>query len=330
MIDIALPIGIAVGVMYIIVVLSAWFIPAKKAVLQLAVLSSILIVVGFFLSPHDGAGVWKVYANRAFSLIAIWVTALLLDNIKQKSKILEAVNVHLDREVAKQTKQLTARNRELEQFVYIASHDLQEPLRTVNSFTEFLSSNYGEAFDEKGKKSMRFMTEAVTRMQVLIHDLLEYARIGTDVQLSNVDCAQLMHNLKADLASHLTDTNTTLIIGSLPKVQVYETEFRLLIQNLISNAIKFRKEQVPPHIEISAKIKNGDWLFSVSDNGIGITKKYQERIFSIFQRLHPKSEYEGSGIGLAHCHKIVALHGGEIWVESQQDVGSTFYFTIPK
>jgi len=238
---------------------------------------------------------------------------------KEAQKALEAFN-----------QQLQAKNKELDQFAYVASHDLQEPLKTVCSFTEFLASDYGEHFDDIGKKSMQFITEATGRMQQLIKGLLDYSRIGRDRTLNVVDCNQIINDIKSDLSSYIKESKASFKIGKLPKVKGYETELRLLFQNLITNGIKFRRKDVIPEITITAENKNNQWVFAVKDNGIGIEDKYQERIFIIFQRLHERSKYAGTGIGLAHCQKIAELHGGKVWLESKVNEGSTFYFSIPR
>lgn len=224
--------------------------------------------------------------------------------------------------------QLQTKNKELEQFAYVASHDLQEPLRTVTSFTELLAEEYSHLFDETGHKSIRFITEATGRMSDLIKGLLDYGRIGLNRELKTVDCAKLLKEIQNDLTSVIADTNAILESDALPKIQAYETEMRMLFQNLITNAIKFRKPEITPHISITSESVNGGWKFDVKDNGIGIAEQYKERIFVIFQRLHTRDQYEGIGMGLAHCKKIVELHGGTIWVDSQSGRGSTFSFTI--
>ncbi len=228
----------------------------------------------------------------------------------------------------KNFEEIKRKNKELEQFVYIASHDLQEPLRTLSSFTKLLEKEYPMEKDENSSTYVRFINEATKRMSRLVKGLLDYSRIGATKELSEVDCNTLIMGVEDDLALTIGDTETILTIGNLPTIKGYTTELRLLFQNLISNAIKFRAKNRSPHISISAEIIPGFWKFSVKDNGIGIENQYHERIFAIFQRLHNQSEYKGTGIGLAHCRKVVEMHGGKIWVESIPTVGSTFYFTI--
>lgn len=227
-------------------------------------------------------------------------------------------------------RQLEARNRELEQFAYVASHDLQEPLRTVISFVGLLKRGYQDKLDERGHEYLKFVVDASVRMSQLIKGLLEYSRIGTNRELSQVNISDLIQNIIDDLAAHINQTEAVISVAQMPQIMGYKTELRLLFQNLISNAIKFRKADQSPMIRIGVKEEKSYWLFSVNDQGIGIDPNYQEQIFSLFQRLHGIEKYEGTGIGLAHCHKIADLHGGKIWVESALNEGSTFFFSIAK
>lgn len=228
------------------------------------------------------------------------------------------------------SQQLQNKNKELEQFTYVASHDLQEPLRTITSFSEMLASKYKDQFDDTGKKSLQFILDATGRMRQLIKGLLDYGRLGKSESKEDINCNDLMSHLKKDLDTSLNESATVLEIHDLPIVKGYSVELRLLFQNLISNAMKFSKPNESPVIQVKAKKKRGQVVFSVQDNGIGIAKEHRDRIFEIFQRLHNKNDYEGTGIGLAHCRKIVELHGGQIWVESEPENGSTFYFSLPK
>ncbi|WP_301399845.1 sensor histidine kinase [Polaribacter huanghezhanensis] len=229
---------------------------------------------------------------------------------------------------SKYVKKLEDKNKELEQFSYIASHDLQEPLRTITSFSNILYSEYNDKLDDQAKQIFTFIKQATDRMSSLIKNLLDYSRIGHKEKFTEVNCNLLLEDISTDLTTLITKTNTTLKFKNLPIVEAYPTEFRLLFQNLISNAIKFSKKGTPPIIQIKATNKKHGWEFSVKDNGIGIAKEFKKKIFTIFQRLHVREEYEGVGIGLAHCRKVVHLHGGEIWVKSKPNEGSTFYFTI--
>lgn len=223
---------------------------------------------------------------------------------------------------------LEQKNKELEQFTYIASHDLQEPLRTVTGLVNLLKKKYSENIDEVGLKSMDFMVQATSRMKNLIKALLDYSRLGNSLELEKVDLTDLLEVVRRDLSSLLTETNSKLIVHKLPNIKCYKTNVALMFQNLISNSVKFRKDGVDPMIEISARKLKNEWEFTVQDNGIGIKEEHSKKIFTIFQRLHGKEEYEGTGIGLAHCEKIVNQHRGRIWVEQNGKPGTCFKFTL--
>jgi PAS domain S-box-containing protein len=226
-------------------------------------------------------------------------------------------------------KELELKNKELEQFAYVASHDLQEPLRTTSSFAELLQQQYQGRLDERADKYLTFINQSSERMKVLIKDLLDYSRIGRKKEKEYVDCNLILQEVLDDLNAAIKETQAEINVAALPVFHGYPTEIKQLFQNLIINAIKFRKKNTPPQIKISAIKINGQWEFACNDNGIGIEEEHRERIFIIFQRLHTRNDYEGSGIGLAHCKKIVELHGGKIWIESMPGEGSTFNFTIP-
>ena len=220
--------------------------------------------------------------------------------------------------------------KELEEFAYVSSHDLQEPVRTIASFVELFKENYQDKLDDEAKQYLEYMQGASLRSQQLIIDLLHYSRIGKEKELTKVDMNEIMDEVTNDLSAQIKDSNAELEIGSLPIISGYRTELRLLLQNLISNAIKFTKPGNAPKINVRCTEKASVYEFAIADNGIGIDEKYFDRIFVIFRRLHGKSEYEGTGIGLAHCKKVAELHQGKIWVTSKVGDGSTFHFTIPK
>ncbi len=247
------------------------------------------------------------------------VLASIID-ISERKKIEEELQLY--------TKKIEAKNKELEQFTYIASHDLQEPLNTIGSFIKVIEENSDREFSDLEKDSFLFINQAASRMKELIKGLLDYSRLGKKAKVKKLDSALLLQAVCHDLDFRIRETNAQINIGELPKIYAFETELRLLFQNLISNAIKFIKPNTKPIISITAEKKNSHWQFSVTDNGIGIEAKYKEKIFIIFQRLHGRDEYDGTGIGLAHCRKIIELHNGDIWVESVVGKGSTFYFTI--
>ena len=258
------------------------------------------------------------------------VTAAIRDisEKKQLENEIREANLSLEKKVKQRTAELEIKNKELEQFAYVASHDLQEPLRTTSSFVELLRKQYHGKIDENADRYINYVIQASDRMKTLIKDLLDYSRIGREKQFEPVDCNVAFTEVIADLAKVIKENKASITASKLPVVNAFPTELKLLFQNLISNSIKFQKAGIAPHIDISATRENGHWHFKFHDNGIGIEKQYQQRIFIIFQRLHNRSVYEGSGIGLAHCKKIVELHGGTIWVESEAGKGSTFHFTI--
>jgi signal transduction histidine kinase len=230
--------------------------------------------------------------------------------------------------LVKSNQELARSNAELEQFAYVASHDLQAPLATIASFAQLLEKRYQDRLDSQANKFIGNIVQGCTRMQTLIDDLLEYSRVGRSRKpFQPIDCNQVVEQAVANLQGVINDTQAVVRYSELPVVTGDISQFIQLFQNLIGNAIKYRKT-TPPTVSITVCKHENKWLFSVSDNGIGIAKQHQERIFQIFQRLHTQREYSGTGIGLAICHKIVERHGGSIWVESEPGQGSTFHFTI--
>lgn len=247
-----------------------------------------------------------------------------------KRKKAEETILRSEADLELKNKELELKNKELEQFAYVASHDMQEPLRTTSSFVELLQRQYQGKLDEKADKYLAFIAQSSDRMKILIKDLLDYSRIGRKKEIMRVDCNLMLNEVVADLGKAISEANVKIKADELPVINGYPTEMKQLFQNLIMNAIKFSKKDIPPEINISVQEKGRYWEFAFSDNGIGIEEEHQERIFIIFQRLHTRNEYKGSGIGLAHCKKIVELHGGKIWIESKPGEGTTFYFTILK
>jgi PAS domain S-box-containing protein len=232
-------------------------------------------------------------------------------------------------ELQRQKADLARSNAELQQFAYVASHDLQEPLRMVTSYLELIERRYKGQLDPRADQFINYAVDGAVRMQTLINALLTYSRVGSTPQsYAVIDCAVVLQDVLTNLQVTIAKNNASITHDSLPQVHGDRTQLIQLFQNLISNGIKFRREAVP-HIHIGAKRLSDKWLFSIHDNGIGIEAQYTNRIFIIFQRLHSRAEYAGTGIGLAICKKIVERHGGNLWVEAQPDQGSTFYFTLP-
>ena len=227
-------------------------------------------------------------------------------------------------------RELKASNEELEKFAYLASHDLREPLRMVTSFTQLLAQKYSGKLDADADQIIGFAVDGASRMEQLIHDLLEYSRVGkTDKSWELVNIEAVLDRALNNLQVSISETNIEINRTQLPLVFGEQGQLVQLWQNLIENAIVYRQQE-PLIVKIRAEEHQDHWLFSIKDNGIGIAPSYQKRIFKIFQRLHTKQEYPGTGIGLAICNKIVDRHGGEIWVESELGKGATFYFTLPK
>jgi light-regulated signal transduction histidine kinase (bacteriophytochrome) len=226
--------------------------------------------------------------------------------------------------------ELKQSNTELEQFAYVASHDLQEPLRMVASFTQLLSKRYRGKLAPEADEFIDFAVDGATRMQSLINDLLSYSRVGSRGKpFQPVNCSEAFSQALVNLETRVEETHAEVTQGPLPTVSGDAGQLVQLFQNLIANAIKFRGPD-SPRIHVTASHIDGGWTFAIQDNGIGIPAKHFDRIFSIFQRLHRRSDYPGTGIGLAICKKIVERHGGRIWVESSLGQGSTFYFTLPE
>ncbi len=249
----------------------------------------------------------------------------------EKGEVVRMIEYALDITERKRAEEEIERsNQELEQFAYVASHDLQEPLRMVSSFLNLLERRYGEQLDAKAKEYIAYAVDGAERMRQMIQSLLDLSRVGTHGQdLAPTDTeAVLARTLKA-LRPAIEEAEAEVTYNSLPTVMADEAQLGQVFQNLIANGIKFRREGVTPRVDISAQRVNGKWRFSVADNGIGIDPEQADRIFEVFQRLHTRDEYEGTGIGLALCKRIVERHGGHIWVESEPGEGSTFYFTLP-
>ena len=243
---------------------------------------------------------------------------------------LQNLNATLEEHVEERTRELARSNRELEQFAYVASHDLQEPLRTVASFAGLLKRRYQEKLDEDADEFIDFLVDGATRAQSLINDLLQFSRVGTHGQsFGAVDCEEIFSRVCRNLQVAIEESRANVTHYKLPQVWGDASQLEQLFQNLISNAIKFRDMERRPEIHVGAVDRGTSWEFTVQDNGIGIDPKYYARIFIIFKRLAGRKR-AGTGIGLAVCRKIVERHGGEIWVDSEPEKGSIFHFTILK
>ncbi len=248
---------------------------------------------------------------------------------KAMEKQLHALNVMLEKRVEERTTELKRSNHDLEQFAYIASHDLQEPLRTLSTYTQLLAHHYEGTLDLEVDEFIHFIVDNSSRMQELIKDLLNYSRVGQkDEEATEISSEALWEQTVYLFEESIAESGAIITHDPLPMVFANATLLGQVLQNLLSNALKFRGQE-PPRIHISAERKDENWLFAVRDNGIGIDPRFSERIFAIFQRLHPRTTYSGTGIGLAICKKVIEHYGGKIWMESTPGQGATFYFTIP-
>jgi PAS domain S-box-containing protein len=274
--------------------------------------------VNFSASPIANENGWYTH----------WIS---IEKDVTERKLAEIHLSKLNEELQKHAKELSISNTELEQFAYVASHDLQEPLRMITSFLTQLEKKYGAVIDDKGKKYIDFAVDGAKRMRQIILDLLEFSKVGkTDEAPEELDLNELVNEIKILFRKRIEDKKAVIIIDKLPEVHAHGSPMRQVFQNLIGNALKYSKKDIPARIHITVKELNDHWQFAVMDNGIGINNEYFDKIFIIFQRLHNKDEYSGTGMGLAITKKIVENLGGKIWVESEESKGSTFYFTILK
>jgi len=250
-------------------------------------------------------------------------------DIKAKTTELEQKNVQLERNLEK-TQELQAKNKDLVHFAYIASHDLNEPLRTVDSFVEMIHDEYADASDENISTYFSFIHEALNRMRTMIDGLFNYSRIGKSGNFELIHINQLVREIEQELKELILEKKAVIKKNDLPAIVCLPLEIRQLFQNLISNAIKFQPPETHPVVQITCENMTDYWKFCVADNGIGISPKKHTDIFKMFTKLHLPTDYKGQGIGLAFCKEIIDIHKGKIWVESLPGEGSKFYFTISK
>ena len=256
-----------------------------------------------------------------------------LESTREMTHPLVEARKMVEAQVKARTQDLLRSNSELEQFAYIASHDLQTPLRHISSYVQLLTSKIRKTngLDEKTEKWVTYILSGTQQMKDLISDLLSYSRIGrADIDVEEIDIAKLLEHVVDKLQVPIVATNAKLICGDAPKILGIKSQIEQLFQNLIENALKFKKPNTDPVVTINYEDDGEHWKFSVSDNGIGIDPKYSERIFKMFHRLHSADEYKGTGIGLAICKKVVEFHGGRIWLNSKLDEGARFCFILPK
>jgi PAS domain S-box-containing protein len=273
---------------------------------------------------HYHRSLYYVEGARCIRIYGIDITGRM-----EAEEALRRSHEELEERIRERTAELSRSNADLRQFAYVASHDLQEPLRSIGSFTQLLANRYRGKLDADADDFIGFIVEGASRMQTLIDDLLIYSRVGTDGRpFTRVDGGKVLSKALANLRAAVAESGAAVTHDPLPIVMGDGPQFVQLFQNLLSNAVKFRENDVP-RIHVSVKMDGNEWVFCVKDNGIGIDPRHADRIFAVFQRLHTRREYPGTGIGLAICKRIVERHGGRIWVESLPGEGSAFRFTIP-
>jgi signal transduction histidine kinase len=278
---------------------------------------------------------WNGGVLLGFFLIFIFVLSVLRRENKERIRLVKELRGSLDEvrstktDLEQKSQELIRSNDDLKEFAYAVSHDLQEPLRVVAGFVQLLGKRYKGRFDRNADDFIEYTVEGVKRMQLMIKDLLEYSQVGTKSKAFRpTDCSSVVRQAVANLKAAVEESRAAVTFDNLPTIMADEMQMIRLFQNLIGNAIKF-KDGGTPEVRISAEKKEDYWIFSVRDNGIGMDPKYLDKIFAVFQRLHTREDYAGTGIGLAVCKKIVERHGGRIWVESEPGRGSTFFFTLP-
>lgn len=330
--DLSTPPGIASSVPYTVVILLSLWLPGKRHTMIAGTGVTILTILGIFLSPPGEKPVFFL-ANHLLSLMIIWTTVIFVLKHKHSLKVIEehadALN-QANMDLKNQAKELKRSNEELEQFAFIVSHDLHEPLRMVSSYTQLLARRYKDKMDNDAHEFITHAVEGTNRMQWLINDLLNYSRIQTmERTFEETNCSEILRQVKTNLQIAVEKSSALITHDFLPIISANPVQMMQLFQNLVDNAVKFAGE-LPPRIHISADKKGDQWVFSVNDKGIGIDPQFNEHIFLIFRRFHDREKYPGTGIGLAVCKRIVERHGGRIWVESESGNGTTFYFTIPE
>jgi signal transduction histidine kinase len=324
-IDIIIPRGINEGYLYVIPVLITLWAPGRGSTLFITFLSLIFTVIGFLESP-PGIPIHLSVINRSLSLLGVIIMMVMILRNKNKEEKLRQQTLQLEKYIAK----LKISNAELEQFAYVASHDLQEPLRNIRNFITLLEEKINGRSDEETHEFLGVVATSADKMQLLVKNLLLYSLLGKERPRQPVDCEKVVAGIRTEMFLTLQETGARIVVGKLPEVHFNETELAQLFRNLLENSVKFRAADRPPEIVISCTDLPDEWQFSVSDNGIGMEPEYIGKIFNLFQRLHSENEYPGLGIGLPMCKKIVELNDGKIWVTSVPGQGSVFSFTIPK
>lgn len=314
----------------IVYVIGCFLVTDKKwAIIWLTLYFSLTIVIMSF----SIIGIVKIaysipeLLNLLFAYIITFIFVYLFNQVREY--YLQLANNKAE-ELSRVNKELLSANNDIEQFVYLASHDLQEPLRTISNFVGLVDEKVAGKMDKDTDQYLEFIVSATSKMQGLIKDLLDLSRIGRNIRFVKIDSNEVLKEVIAEMDATIKESKANISFSGLPVLKGCKIEMKRLFQNLISNAIKFQAKGNTPEIVITAEQKKSEYIFAIRDNGIGIEEQFIYKIFVIFQRLHNDTEYPGTGIGLAICKKIVHLHGGDIWVKSKLGEGSTFYFSISK
>ncbi len=272
------------------------------------------------------------YATQAAEIGAVDYIFKPINPEILKSKVKVYLDLYVQREhILKLNTSLQQSNEELERFAYICSHDMQEPARMMNSYAGMLDERYGAILDEKGRRYLRFITDNALHMQKMILDILAFSRVGREeLKPETVDCNLIVKTVLAKFETIMAEKKAKIAFDSLPTIKTSPTLMHVLFQNLIGNALKFQDGSRAPEIDIRSEARDGLWLFSVRDNGIGINPDFHEKVFAIFQRLHRREDYPGTGIGLSTCKKFIEIYNGKIWFEPMPDKGTCFFFTLPQ
>lgn len=295
------------------------------------VLSDMLVVAAFKNSKLEDTALLQtlkgVFYVSCTAVLLFFLVKKYYNSINQKLKQLEQLN----KELEEKTKKLEISNQELEQFAYVASHDLIEPLRMVTGFITQLERKYKDKLDAKANKYIFFAVDGAKRMRQIILDLLDYAKVGReDIERETIDLNEIVTDVLLFQKKLIEEKKAEILVAELPSFKSFKAPIFQVFHNLINNALKFSKEEVPPKVIVDVKEEENQWYFTIQDNGIGIEREYHEKIFVIFQRLHNQDIHSGNGMGLPLVKKIIKTLGGDIWVTSEFGVGSTFHFTIPK
>ena len=319
--------------------------PIFPAFVSFAVLTLVPVIVRFTME-HDiiqyGMGWMSLVFLAAVAIIARrshnsmydllrlrFENSTLIGELLATQGMLKRSHEELEKRVAERTTELSQTNAELQRLAYVASHDLQEPLRNAANFALLLEARYRDRLDADGREFLQIIVSGVKHMRTLVDDLLTHSRVGTPPQLGPTDCAALVDELLSNFRSAIAESGATVTCDPLPVVQADARQLEQVFANLLSNAIKFRSSE-PLRVHVGVEARAGEWVFSVRDNGIGIAPRFAGQIFEMFERLHSQAQYPGTGIGLAVCKKIIESHHGRIWVDSEEGRGAAFSFTLPR